>query len=1213
VGAAFELGILGPLQVVVDGHRPVALGGLRQRALLAILVLHANEIVSTDRLVDQLWGEHPPAQGRHTIQVFVSRLRHVLGSAGDRLVTRQPGYLLELGADELDSNSYEQLYGRARAALAGGDPARAVGLLRAGEALWRGSPLTDFTYESFAQATIARLDELHASSREELIEAGLALGAHADVVPDLEAFIREEPLRERPRRQLMLALYRCGRHADALDAFQQARYTLVEELGLEPSAELRELEQAILRQDPSIAGPLSPTLSLGAAPGAPPAREDSGPKTVTPAGAGMLPGPLPSALRSMPTSPFVGRDSEEQLARRAWEDTRRGSRSIFVIEGEPGVGKTRLAARTALHAHAEGTPIAWATATEGMGAPYAIWATVLSQVLERAPQRLVTSFVMRHGHELTRIVPALADQLGGLPAVRRTDPETERYLMFDAVVSLLELVASAAPVAIVLEDLHWADLPSLAMFEHVARATGHVPLLLLATYRDADIEPDHPMRDVLAALHGLHGVNRLTLHGLSLDEVAKLMEVIAGHEIGAAGFGLATDLAHETDGNPFFVVQILRHLYESGDIAQDENGRWAVSRLENLSLPPSVREVVARRVRRLGEASERILTLAAVAGQTFDVQLLESMAQAGEVNVLDALEAARRAGVLVESKEVVGRFTFTHALFNHSIYEGLGTTRRARIHECVAEALEGLAAEGSEPNVPELARHWLAAGSKPRKAVAYAQQAGQLALTQLAPDQAVRWFERALELVPPDCRQTRCELLIGLGESRRQIGDPSFRDRLLDASLLAEQLDDPERMTRAVVANTYGPFGAAGPRDDERIAAIERALDRLPADAPHVGLIQAILAKELYYGGEPQRGVELGEKALLFARRRSDRRELARVMSFTAAISPITPLEEHAARVRELARLGEDFKDPDLLFRAANLQFIHAMHSGNRGELDAALAGMMQLPEATRQPVMRWTSLWAQSAQQWIAGDLGASELLTMDAEAMAREHAIPEGALITFGQLLAVRTEQHRLDELLDRLADQLKRTPGLPVLHLARGFIDAEAGRVADAATSLERLVGDPLTFKFERTRAFNLARCADIALRVGALDIAERLYLDLLPYRTQFATTAGISTRGTIELNLGRLSTALGRHEAADEHLEVAARAHERFGAPLLEARTALAVGQSLLARGVESSAAPASDALTAAATVARKHGSVAIEREATRLLAVDAIRGDAPVPG
>jgi DNA-binding SARP family transcriptional activator/class 3 adenylate cyclase len=216
---------------------------------LAILVLHRNEVVSTDSLIDQLWAGEPPSGGLHTVQVFVSRLRRALGSAADRLVTRGPGYVLEIDADAIDAGRCERLYTTARSALAIGDYSRAEGLLQDALAMWRGVPLADFTYQTFAQAAIARLEELRLSCREELIEAGLALGRHRQLVQELEAFVREQPLRERPRCQLMLALYRCGRQAEALESFRRARQSLIDELGVEPGVAMRELHEAILRQD----------------------------------------------------------------------------------------------------------------------------------------------------------------------------------------------------------------------------------------------------------------------------------------------------------------------------------------------------------------------------------------------------------------------------------------------------------------------------------------------------------------------------------------------------------------------------------------------------------------------------------------------------------------------------------------------------------------------------------------------------------------------------------------------------------------------------------------------------------------------------------------------------------------------------------------------------------------------------------------------------
>ena len=244
--------MLGPFEVRVDGGAPVATGGLRQRSLLAVLALHANEVVSTDRLIDELWGENAPATAVHTVRVFVSRLRSALGGASERLVTRPPGYVLELGVDELDAARFERLYQAGRAALSAGDPAGAAALLSEADTLWRGPPLADFAYEPFAQATIARLEELRLSCREELIEAQIRLGHHAEVVPELEALVREQPFRERPYGQLMLALYQSGRQSDALATYQHARQTLIDELGIEPGPGLRDLVGLILEQDASI-------------------------------------------------------------------------------------------------------------------------------------------------------------------------------------------------------------------------------------------------------------------------------------------------------------------------------------------------------------------------------------------------------------------------------------------------------------------------------------------------------------------------------------------------------------------------------------------------------------------------------------------------------------------------------------------------------------------------------------------------------------------------------------------------------------------------------------------------------------------------------------------------------------------------------------------------------------------------------------------------
>src|SRR5215210_2901616 len=244
-----EFRILGSLDVV-HGGRQVPLGGTKQRAVLAILLLHRREVVSVDRLVDELWGESPPDTATKTVQVYVSRLRKVLGQGV--LLTRAGGYLVEIDPDQLDGGRFERLAGEGGDALASGDARGARDLLRQALDLWHGPPLADFAYEPCAQSEIARLEELRLAALEDRIEAEVQLGEHATLVPELERLVREHPARERLRQQLILALYRSGRQTDALASYRDARRALVDELGLEPSRELRELERAILAQDPAL-------------------------------------------------------------------------------------------------------------------------------------------------------------------------------------------------------------------------------------------------------------------------------------------------------------------------------------------------------------------------------------------------------------------------------------------------------------------------------------------------------------------------------------------------------------------------------------------------------------------------------------------------------------------------------------------------------------------------------------------------------------------------------------------------------------------------------------------------------------------------------------------------------------------------------------------------------------------------------------------------
>jgi len=477
--------------------------------------------------------------------------------------------------------------------------------------------------------------------------------------------------------------------------------------------------------------------------------------------------PLPTALRSAPPIAYVGRvDEREQL--RDWSrQARDGRRHVVFLSGEPGIGKTRLAAHTALAAHSAGCTICWGAAAQDLGAPYGAWIQALSHYVEHAPDELLGTHVERYGGELARLVRgSLAMRVAGVPAPQQADLETQRYLLFDAVAGLLEAGCAQCPLVLVLDDLHWADGQSLSLLRHVAVSAPHAALLVLGTYRESDLDHDHPLADVLADLRRVEGVERIALQGLGTDEIAEMMAGAAGQELGSAGLELAREIARETDGNPFFVAEILRHLSESGAIAQGSDGQWELrSPIAELGLPQSVREVVCRRVARLGEPAEQVLTTAAAIGRTFDVELLELLIEGDEDELLDALDCATQAALLVESPRRAGRFSFAHALINHVLYDALGATRRVRLHRRVAGALEELCSAeagerlvaaflqdsaGSAAGPPAmLAHHWREAGD-PERAVQYLLTAAEQAGHRGAPAEAVALYNEALDLIGED-------------------------------------------------------------------------------------------------------------------------------------------------------------------------------------------------------------------------------------------------------------------------------------------------------------------------------------------------------------------------------------------------------------------------------------------------------------------------------
>jgi DNA-binding SARP family transcriptional activator/predicted ATPase len=710
------------------------------RAVLAMLLLDANRVVSQSRLIDGLWGDEPPAQATGTLQVYVSNLRRVLEPRQGRgkrpvvVVTRAPGYVLQVEPEALDATRFEAAVAEGRALLAAGDPGRAREVLRRALSWWRGAPYADVGLEALVQAEAARLVELRAGACEALMEAELAAGGHAGVVGELERLVGEEPLRERRWELFALALYRCGRQADALRAIATVRATLREELGLEPGVALRQLEQDILQQAASLDSP---------------APIDAGTAEPLAARAGT---PAPFLPGADPGWPLVGRRAELAELERALDRSQGGRGAVVLVAGEPGVGKTRLATELVQRAGVRGVAVAWGRCYEGEGAPaFWPWTQVLRMLIGDRDAEALRSMVGPAAAELAHVVPelreAFPDSEGS--ATEGYDPEKARFRLYETVCRLMAALADRGSLLVVLDDLHWADPASLQLLGFVATQLAGCRVMVVGTYRDTEVDSSHPLGATLAAL-ARHGATRVALGGLRRVEVGQFVTAATGV---APDSSLVTRLWDRTDGNPFFVGQLVRLLETRGGDAAMLATELATE------VPGGVRDVIRHRVGLLPEDTAQVLKLAAVVGRDFEMDVLARVVGGDEEDVLARVETALRAGLVIEQPETVGRCRFVHALVRETLYDELSALRRARLHRRVGEALE----DRGRADPLELAHHfWQAqpAGAA-GKALEHAMRAADHAIAHLAYEQAEEQLRRALELVarlPEGADRSRLEL-----------------------------------------------------------------------------------------------------------------------------------------------------------------------------------------------------------------------------------------------------------------------------------------------------------------------------------------------------------------------------------------------------------------------------------------------------------------------
>jgi DNA-binding SARP family transcriptional activator/tetratricopeptide (TPR) repeat protein len=1083
-----EFRILGPLEALEDG-RGLDLGAQKHRALLAVLLLDANRVVSTDRLLDALWEDAPPETARKALQVYVSQLRKIVGR--ERLERRAPGYVLHVGPDELDLERFARL--------------RADGRLRDALALWRGPPLAELAPLPFAENEGARLEELRLACLEERIEQDVRSRCTPELVAELEALVCEHPLREPLRSQLMLALYRSGRQAEALEVYQDARRTLVDELGIEPGHSLRELQQAILNQDAA--------LDLAA---------DDVPAAST-------------------RGVFVGRERELDELVEGLDQAFRGRGRLFLLVGEPGIGKSRLAEELSTRARARGARVLVGRCWEAGGAPaYWPWLQSLRAYVRESDPETLRQQLGPGAADLAQLLPELRELLLDLPDPPVLESESARFRLFEAVSSFVRSAAKTRPLVLVFDDLHAADQPSLLLLQFLARELGESRLLVVGSYRNVDPTPAEPLTEALGELVREPVTRTLELAGLPERDVARFIELTCGE---APSETLVLTICEDTEGNPFFVGEIVRLL--------EAEGRLGDADLSRPTIPQSVRDVIARRLRHLSKECNRVLVLASVLGREFSLEALAHLAGASEDDLLDTLDQAMAAGVISDVPGSPSRLRFAHVLIRDTLYEGLTTVRRVRLHRLAVEALELLYGEEPGPHLAELAHHSVA-GSEFENGVRYGSRAGARALALLAYEEAARLYSMALdalELSAPDDETSRCELLLSLGEAQIRAGDnAAAKEAFLEAAAMARRLNLPHEVARAAVG--YGGrimFERAG-GDERLVPLLEEGLAAVGREDVELRVrLLARLAGALRDEPSRDRRDDLSREAVEIARDAGSPAALAYALDgrLAAIVAPDTIAErlELATELHEAAkRSGERERDVAAHFH----RFIALLEIGDAPTAQLDLTTAIEIAEQLRQPAQLWQVTGARAMFALAQGRFDEAEKLAHQALALG-ERSIAVFALPAFRMhMYALRMARGNIDDLESMLLQTVAEYPARPFIRCALAHFYAVLGRTEEAQHEFNRLTADGfVAIPFDIEWLYGMSLLADTCALLTDRRAAAELYEKLLPYSGFIAVDVPEGSRGAVSRYLGLLAALLRRWDDAGRHLEQALEMNERLG--------------------------------------------------------------------
>jgi DNA-binding SARP family transcriptional activator len=1114
MGYEVRFRILGSLDVTVDGA-PVVVSAARQRALLARLLLDANRSLHPDVLIEAIWGDAIPQHPDAALQIVVSRLRSALGAAAGRLVSGPAGYRLEVADDEVDHLRARRTYCRAQELWEQNDFAAAATAADTALACWTGDARADLGGMPFYETAYAELRELRLAIYELRNRAYFLCGRHVEILADIGAWISADPWRERLRTHQMLALYRAGRRVEALAVYDDLRACLADELGVEPSRYVHDLHARIRDQDPTLVARRAGIV-------------------------GALPSWTPCSL------PFVGRSREESIIFDRLRDVAGGARRVILVEGEAGIGKTRLALEIARRTH-DAAIVLPVDGADALRPGLQMIAAALADACSHLGDTELRLSLGRWPGDLAEMVPALRRRLPDLPPALEADDETRAARMRTAVVSWIGALSQRAPVLLLLDDVHRAGPALLMLLGALMVAEEPSRVLVIATARSAT-ERSARLEQLARRLDERGLLERIELGGLASDSVHRLLTELSCPDAST----IAADLTRVTSGHPYLLGEMLRESDCGAVTASDDD------------VTARIRQFVLRRVAAIGEPGARLLGIAAAIDGEFDVALLTELARGTEQSIEALLDRAIDSGLLHVTS--LGSFDFAHDLARRAIAESSDADTRSAAHRDIAEVLE----RRNEP-AARIAAHWsLAVGAEADvKAETWAERAGDEALRELDAHAAAGWFELAAERAT--AARARSHLLVRLAEAQCRSADPAGADTLRAALEIARSLDDAELLVEA--ATVWAPIWSSMPMltQPERVALLDEAALRAPAGSMRA-LLKARLATELT-PSEWERARALAAAALDEVREHDDEavRPEVCMRHFQATGAPHN-LDERRAYMHELVTATDVAQDPIQRFFVLTRSAAGAIETADLDEADAYLDRAFAIARSVGVPALTYNAECVRVWRTGLAGDLEEAERLAYAAIKIGQSSGIEYSIVGPGLQLGSIRWQLGRFADLLPLLRATTRSDDIAASILLAKALACAPETQSEAVDVLARAAAADFADLPRNMHWAGSLVAAAEVACQLGDARVGRTVRGLLEPFVDRVAFN-GVWVIAPIAYGVAVAAAAAGEN-TADGFFEHAIEVCDRMRAPMLRARTEMAWSHVLRARA-EGSASPTRD--------------------------------------